>query len=99
MSEILVTGVRNAGDDILVVEGYVDGDLVTAYGWISALTNHYDDTRAEDAKPRQMTSGEARGYCEQLLVDELGKSTPPAAAGSALPVSISLDPEPVDPNA
>ncbi len=29
-------------DDVLTVRGTVDGKQVTAQGWVSAMTNHYD---------------------------------------------------------
>lgn len=43
MPEILVTAVRaNPADDLLFVDGYVDGVPVWARGWISWTENYYD---------------------------------------------------------
>lgn len=63
-------------NDVLKVTGMNDktGELVTAYGWISATTNHYSPEDYDDgghvkegAKYHTMTKAELNTYCESLL--------------------------------
>lgn len=79
--DITVTGAWDQGDDVLRVEGTLDGEAATAYGWVTATTNYYPpDAYADDghlvdgAKARAMKKGELRDYCTRLLAD----AAPPA---------------------
>jgi hypothetical protein len=38
----------DAGNDVLIVRGTVDGQPVEACGWLSAMTQHFDDHDYED---------------------------------------------------
>lgn len=100
--EILVTEAINLGGDVLQVTGYVGGEPVQAVGWISVLTDHYDDAAynkkgelRSNAEPRPMTADEAKAYCQQLLADVAGE-WPAAEPKAPLPVQFDLDeaPEP-----
>ena len=78
MADVKVTEVRELGNDVLLVEGAVDGVDVRAQGWVSATTNHFDADaygadghRKPDATPRKMTAKERREYCARLLVEAL----------------------------
>lgn len=75
--DVSLTRVVDAGGDVLVVEGTVDGKPVTARGWVSAMEFHYeDDTRDEaghrdpNATPRPMTDDERRDYWIRLLTEQ-----------------------------
>jgi hypothetical protein len=79
--EVIVASAHDIGGDVLEVRGSVDGEEVTATGWVSALTNHYDASAYGDdghlrdgAKPRKMTKAEQLDYCRRLLV---GVAPPP----------------------
>lgn len=73
--ETIVESALDVGNDVLVIEGTVDGKKVTAKGWVSAMTNYYtpdsyDPTtgvRAPNAQPRDMTLDEKTAYCATLL--------------------------------
>jgi hypothetical protein len=43
MAQITITETLDAGNDVLVVKGIVDGEEVQARGWFSAMNNHYDE--------------------------------------------------------
>lgn len=106
MSEVLVTSATDHGDDLLVVDGYVNGQYVRATGWVSALTNHYDPEsylepdehgnthRGPGVKARALTEEEARAYCVGLLLAAAG-----VVEARPLPLAIPLDPEPTLPPA
>jgi len=73
--------------DALYVRGAVDGALVEAVGWQSALTHHYDADayapvdkqgnvhRYAEAQARAMTDAEAQQYIESLLLVTAGAGT------------------------
>lgn len=69
----MITDIKthNAPNDTLIITGKVDGVLTTAYGWQSAVTNHYDahegEHRPPSLEPRHMTSEEEQSYYESLL--------------------------------
>jgi len=74
MTQSVVTAVRDAGNDVLEVEGVIEGKRVAAQGWVSATTNHYDPnddhddgTRRANAKPRALTPEETLEYARGLL--------------------------------
>lgn len=98
----------DAGSDVLLVVALVDefpGRVFEAHGWVSALSNHYDQGdydqdghRAPKSVPRAMTSEEQRAYCQGLLAEqneELAglRLAPEAAAAEALVV---LNPDVLD---
>lgn len=68
--------ILDAGDDVLIVRGTIDGKEVTAHGWLSATANHYsadayhNGHRKEGATPRKMSAKEKRAYCERLIVEQ-----------------------------
>lgn len=74
MTTITVTSVKDAGSDVLAVEGVRDAQIITATGWVSATTNHYDvddeGARVKDAKPRTMTEAEILNYARALLAEQ-----------------------------
>lgn len=79
---IKVTGAFDLGGDLLLVQGTVDGvvdssgnlAIVSAYGWMSAMSNYYppaayagDGSRLAGATSRAMTAVEKLAYCRRLL--------------------------------
>jgi len=90
MRKIVILETLDAGADVLLVRGTVDGAQVEARGWLSATTNHYsadaykaDGSRKSGAKPRRMTAAEARAYCARLL-EAAAPIAPPAPAAVKL---------------
>ena len=76
MKGVSVTEVRELGNDVLLVEGTVDGTPVRAQGWVSATTNHFDADaygadghRKAGAKARAMTRSERTQYHGRLLLE------------------------------
>lgn len=82
--DIKVLKVIDAGNDVLVVQGTVDGKKAEARGWVSATTNHFDfdayDTktghRKKKASPRGMDGGERHAYYAALLNAAVPASAP-----------------------
>lgn len=81
--EIVVSKAVDAGDDVLVVTGTVDGVEVEARGWVSAVSNHYapsdygdDGHRKDDAKAKVMTTQEQAAYFASLLVAAVPSPAP-----------------------
>lgn len=81
--KVKILDIYDAGEDRLRVEAEVDGRLVIAYGWVSALTNHFDEDayakdgdRKKGAKAREMTREERREYCERLVREAVVASEP-----------------------
>lgn len=97
MTDIQITSVQDIGDDVLRVTatyteplvdsvGEQDERTVTAFGWVSATTNHYDDDAYEkrnvdehgvegkhlkdDANPRPMTAAEVGAYARRLVLEQ-----------------------------
>jgi methylaspartate ammonia-lyase len=81
----------DAGDDVLLVRGKVDGQPVEARGWVSATTNHYRSSDyhpaghsdpnvaghlREGAEPQPMTTRQVRDYCRRLLLEAAGGVVP-----------------------
>lgn len=73
--EVVVQRVTNPNDDVLIIEGTVDGEPTTAQGWLSAMTNHYDASAYGDdghrdpkAQPRAMDDDERMAYWHDLLL-------------------------------
>lgn len=79
-----VQKVVDLGGDVLEVTGTVDGidddngnpAVFVARGWVSAMTNHYDESandedgnRLPDARPREMTDDEKHAYWSSLLTN------------------------------
>lgn len=71
MSTVTVTSVKDVGGDVLNVEGVREAQRITATGWVSATTNHYDldanGSRVKGAKPRTMTEAEILEYARGIL--------------------------------
>lgn len=73
-----ITEIVNCGDDLLRVTATLDtGDTITATGWVSATTNHYDPAAYDvdgnlvaKATPRAMTPTEVGEYAQQLVLDQ-----------------------------
>jgi hypothetical protein len=61
--EIKITETLDAGGDVLIVRGMVDGVAHEARGWMSALTNHYDakDYVEIPAPSKKVKHGKAHG--------------------------------------
>lgn len=76
--------VIDLGNDVLEVTGFESDNptqIITAHGWVSAITNHYDaddysenGDLKEDATPREMTDKEKNSYWIGLLQEKNGSS-------------------------
>ncbi len=67
---IRVTELHDMGNDVLRVSGIDNnGEKITAIGWVSAITNHFDN---DDGKRiyRPMTPAERNEYTLRLLVEQ-----------------------------
>lgn len=69
-----VTKVSDLGNDVLEVVGLVDGEEVTANGWVSAMTNYFpascygsDGHLKPDAVAQEMTDRQKTAYWKSLL--------------------------------
>lgn len=88
MATIEVTATVDQGDDVLRIEGTIDGQPAVAYGWVSATAQHYPaaaydgDRLRPGATPRPMTDAERAAYTRGLLGQQ-GAPPVPAAAGPA----------------
>lgn len=49
--DVQFTNVEYIGNDRLAIYGLIDGHKVTAFGWLSAITNHFDDDHYQHALP------------------------------------------------
>jgi hypothetical protein len=88
-SRIVVTELRDLGDDRLQVRGVRGDQELEAYGWVSAITHHFgaehyqepDDTgavhRRPEAEAREMTRDEALEYARGLLDAQNPLAEPP----------------------
>jgi hypothetical protein len=88
MAVFKVMRVCRCPNDVLLIEGTMDGAPVTARGWASALSNHFDAAaygadgqRKAGATPRQMTSAEALGYARRLLEEQNAPSASESKPG------------------
>jgi hypothetical protein len=83
VSDVKVTQLLAVGDDVLLVRGERDDEILEARGWVSAIENHLppeaydaDGNRLENKKgqpkvtPRRMTSAEKRAYAKRLLLEQ-----------------------------
>lgn len=84
MADVIVTKVEDRGNDVLRVEGTVDGEPTVGVGWVSAMTNHYgiehqdaEGNRLDGAQPREMTDGEKMVYWQGLLAPAEATPTTP----------------------
>lgn len=80
---VKVTGLFDAGNDVLLVRGEIDGAAAEAVGWVSATEQHYPDgaydgegNRLENKKgeakikPGPMSSAERTAYGKRLLLEQ-----------------------------
>ena len=81
--KVKILDIYDAGEDRLLIDAEVDGKLVQATGWVSALENHFgedaytkDGDRKKGAKAREMTREERREYCERLVREAVAASEP-----------------------
>lgn len=87
--------VTDLGNDVLEVRGTVDDNTgedgqpvqLVAFGWVSAMENHYPDAKHDDdgnrdpaAKPTPMTDDERMAYWGQLLTNMVPTAVHPAEA-------------------
>lgn len=86
-TSITVTSIKDAGNDVLAVEGVRDARVITATGWVSATTNHYaadtyddDGHRKQGSTPREMARSEVLEYARGLLEAQNVDPAAPAAA-------------------
>lgn len=71
---IRITKVQDLGDDVLYVEGVLGEDMVlSARGWVSAMTNHFDEDAEGNRTYRMMTRDEKVRYCKDLLLTTLSQ--------------------------
>lgn len=77
LSQIILTNIRDRGNDILFVEAVYNGKKYEAQGWISAMTNYYSPDQydqngmlIEGATPREMTKEEKQIYCKNLINEQ-----------------------------
>lgn len=79
IQEIFLTHVSmDPATDVVTIRGELDGVAHVAYGWVSAMTNHYgpecygpDGHLLEDAVPRAMSETEKDAYWRVLLAAAL----------------------------
>src|SRR5437868_15352160 len=90
-----VERVTDLGNDVLEVRGTVDDHvgedgqpiLLVAFGWVSAMENHYPDAKHDKvgnrdpaAKPTPMDDQERMAYWSQLLTNMVPTAVHPAEA-------------------
>lgn len=104
MTDFTILQTTHVGDDLLLVRGThpdvvgSDGEpaILEASGWVSAITNHYDDNsldangqRKPGTKARVMTASEAQAYVQRLLWEHNGHLIPPDRQPDARPLDLA----------
>jgi hypothetical protein len=77
-----VTDLSAQQPDVIQVDGSIDGAELTAYGWLSAMSNYYPPTSYDDdgslkegSQARAMDTDEKMAYWVSLL-EELAPAIP-----------------------